>query len=161
MTKPTIQSFFQGTHTIYEVIDYVYAQLKQQGRPGMTGDDIVSLACAYRTEDGCKCAIGHIVSDDDYNSNLQKHIMDHLEYMEGNIQACRSDFNSLAIDDYIHKFLNVYHGNKIKIQQLCELQLAHDNAALALIQGKGTFIELLEQELFKFFNWGPSNRGEQ
>lgn len=46
-----------------QIFDYVVTKLAEQGRPaiGATG------LCQYRGKNGCKCAVGWLISDHDYD----------------------------------------------------------------------------------------------
>ena len=60
--------------TPQEVFDTVVAALVKQGRKSLAenGDPSISKDCRYRGDDGLKCAIGHLIPDDEY-----------AEWMEG------------------------------------------------------------------------------
>lgn len=54
--------------TAQDVFDQVVAHLRQQGKKSATAD---GESCQYRSFDGLKCAAGCLVSDDEYNSEME------------------------------------------------------------------------------------------
>jgi hypothetical protein len=74
MTNPTLKGFLEGKFTQQEIYDFVYNKIIEQGKPSMVVTDRISGAtsCAYRGENGCKCAIGHLLTDEDLK-DIEKH----------------------------------------------------------------------------------------
>lgn len=62
--------------TNQEAFTAVVLHLRKQGRRAMTGTD-----CLYRAPDGCKCAIGALIPDDQYNPNLEGSNVRALTYL--------------------------------------------------------------------------------
>lgn len=52
--------------TRQETFDKVVRAVIAQGRPSMRGG-----ACAYRGDDGCKCAAGHLIPDEKYDPVME------------------------------------------------------------------------------------------
>jgi hypothetical protein len=52
--------------TNQEAFTTVVLHLRKQGRPARKGTD-----CRYRAPDGCKCAIGALIPDDQYDFELE------------------------------------------------------------------------------------------
>lgn len=84
-----------------EIFDEVVTFILNQGKPSRTEDGI---KCLYRSPDGCKCAFGALISDDEY--------VPEMEYNMANEVIAR--FN-----------LSRFYGHEYFIR---ELQKAHDNA---------------------------------
>jgi hypothetical protein len=53
--------------TSQEIFDTVVAHLLQQGKQSKSESDI----CLYRSDDGLKCAIGALIPDSDYVSDME------------------------------------------------------------------------------------------
>jgi len=71
------------------------------------------LGCRYRGPNGTKCAVGHLIADEHYNSSF-----------EGKIVVSSREIIK-AIEKSIGAKLNSHHIKVLKF-----LQKAHDNAAL-------------------------------
>ena len=52
--------------TNQEAFTTVVLHLRKQGRPAREGFD-----CLYRAPDGCKCAVGALIPDDQYDPKLE------------------------------------------------------------------------------------------
>ena len=52
--------------TNQEAFDKVVRHLRKQGKPARNG-----ITCQYRTTDGDKCAIGALISDEEYNAKFE------------------------------------------------------------------------------------------
>lgn len=53
---------------IAEQVQRMYDGLKAQGFKQSLGE----TGCSYRGADGLKCAIGHVIADEDYNPEMEK-----------------------------------------------------------------------------------------
>jgi hypothetical protein len=53
--------------TAQEIFDTSVGALLKQGRPAYSPED----GCAYRTPDGAKCAVGHLIPDSKYTPALE------------------------------------------------------------------------------------------
>jgi hypothetical protein len=92
-----------------ELFDTVATALLKQGRPSMqTGN---RSACMYRGPDDCKCAIGHLIPDEEYNS----------EYEFKSIAEVLQNFPIPITSEKIGG-----HGRLTRA-----LQMAHDDAAFS------------------------------
>lgn len=60
----------QELKTRQEVFDYVAPLLLAQGQKS-TGDFEYGSSCAYRGQNDCKCAIGHLIPDEEYSTVLE------------------------------------------------------------------------------------------
>jgi hypothetical protein len=135
MNNPTLKSFLDGTHSFEEVTNFVSKQMELQGKPAIEGPlDGNNGQCFYRTSDGCKCAIGHLIPDDEYNANKERY-ENKLKSIE-EVDPCFAIFNPASIDAmsvkaYVRSFHA--HANEEKIKQLTCLQQAHDCAVTYLI----------------------------
>ena len=75
-----------------------------QGGPSLVANHSGFISqCAYRAEDGRKCAVGHLIEDEDYDPFIEKKSVSHL-YLRG----------------YIPKLMDV------SVELLIKLQDAHD-----------------------------------
>lgn len=71
----------------------IRAHLIQQGKPAkqaFTGN------CLYRTEDGLKCAVGCLISDDAYHAGLE----DHTPVMENVMEALEKSGWTFTMHDF-------------------------------------------------------------
>jgi hypothetical protein len=59
------------TMTKQEIFDHVLTHLRKQGKPAINETDSGEDICAYRTDDGLKCAVGCLIPDDKYNEDLE------------------------------------------------------------------------------------------
>lgn len=89
-----------------QVFDYVVTKLAEQGKPsvGQGGK------CQYRGEDGCKCAVGWLISDKQYDHEWDKFsgmsvdattvssVMDELGYSRSLLRSLQN-----AHDDAAHE----------------------------------------------------------
>lgn len=95
----------KDTLTAQEIFTYVLLFLRKQGVASITSDE---ATCAYRGENGSMCAVGCLISDDEYTP-----------YFEGNTINALLDYGDLTSATASrlgpHALL------------LAELQQAHDN----------------------------------
>lgn len=63
--------------TKQQTYDTVARFIYDQGKPAYDGGD-----CRYRTEDGCKCAAGCLIPDDQYTAEMENVVIDPY-YKEG------------------------------------------------------------------------------
>jgi hypothetical protein len=96
-----------------EIFNQVYLGLKSQGfkRSTAFADEFVGT-CRYRGYDGRKCAIGHLISDEEYSTELEG---SGIYYLAKHIPKMKSFFQRLEINDCADD-----------IDFLRSLQLAHD-----------------------------------
>lgn len=57
-----------------DIFDYVAEHLIRQGRAAMMPSKLSlrETICAYRSEDGCSCAVGCLIADDEYSPNMER-----------------------------------------------------------------------------------------
>ena len=55
--------------TKQEIFDYIVKALFAQGEPSVSSYDF-GLICVYRSASGLKCAVGHIITDDQYSPEM-------------------------------------------------------------------------------------------
>lgn len=68
--------FLAGEVTRRQVFDFVMKKMIKQGKPSITKDG----GCVYRSSDGCRCGIGHIITNDELKllENLLDESPDHI-----------------------------------------------------------------------------------
>ena len=60
--------------TMQALYDFIVSAVRDQGRPSM---DPTGLYCMYRSEDGAKCAVGHLIADSAYREKMEgQHVAD-------------------------------------------------------------------------------------
>jgi hypothetical protein len=98
--------------TNQEIFEKAITALLEQGRPSIsqvdTGGEYQATICAYRGQDGCKCAIGHLIADEVYSDYLEGKGVDHSDV----VKALRD--SDIPMPDYP--------------TILFDLQQIHDNA---------------------------------
>jgi len=63
-----------------DVFNYVIDHLRRQGAPSMIGTVGAASSCAYRGAGGAMCAVGALITDDEYNPAWEnKRVCDLLE----------------------------------------------------------------------------------
>ena len=87
--------------TAQEIYDTVARALLAQGRPSICKYG----RCLYRGPDGLKCAIGHLIPDENYDPK----------------------FEGLGIDNFFYDDVHGFGFNKKDKNLLVDLQLAHDD----------------------------------
>lgn len=109
-----------------EVFNFVWAKLKEQGQPSTyiknpdLPVDSYSVSCRYRGDNDCKCAVGHLIPDDEYKSSLEGKGVAYIK------QYC--------------PFISKAHSGL-----LWALQVAHDEAADGCLVYGYNFLEKLEE----------------
>ena len=91
-----------------EIFDKVVNHLMTQGkRAGILGDDSV-FECRYRAEDGKKCAVGCLITDDAYTPDIEgsnisaRSVQDAIRNSGIKMQEEDEIFNMLNDLQYIH-----------------------------------------------------------
>ena len=101
-----------------EILETVTIALLKQGKVSKKYHGL----CAYRGDDGLKCAIGHLIKDEDYSKEMEGHGVN-------NVLIRKALFN------------NDINVNESNIQNLIvELQAIHDH------NGVGDWPKLLEEQ---------------
>lgn len=136
--------------TLQEIFDTVVAHLHTQGKRSRftcSFDDIkITVSCAYRGEDGTKCAYGVLIPDDEYNPKMEHKTAGVLHMIDGYVAP--------AIRNQIGDLLSQEHLN------LCNaLQIAHDTSTTPQdIQNElvkvATRFELDPSSVKPFATWG-------
>ncbi len=93
--------------TNQEAFDYVAKALIAQGKKSVNG-----RSCVYRSPDGCKCAAGHLITDEEYRPEFDTP----TAIVATDIFSIISRYGELE---------NIKESNVYFIR---DLQLAHDNA---------------------------------
>ena len=82
-----------------------------QGGPSMKSRHLgVSSQCVYHAKDGRKCAVGHLIEDEDYDHVIENKTVTHLHVM-----------------GYIQKLSNVSVELLVKLQDAHDSMLADEN----------------------------------
>jgi hypothetical protein len=129
--NPTIESYLTGQHSLLDVVTFVYKQLKLQPKLAIDKNN----HCYYRHPDdtSCKCAIGHLIPDEEYFHHLQS---------IHNIPI------TLGVIEYIRRFYPHLVFNN-KIVQLDALQRCHDFSASYY---PDSFFDNFKSEIKQSFN---------
>jgi hypothetical protein len=61
----------EASLTPQQIFDIVATHLRKQGRKSMYKNQIDDLSCAYRGQDGAKCAVGCLILDSEYNPRFE------------------------------------------------------------------------------------------
>lgn len=110
LEKPMTQ-----TLTRQEIFDTAYRGLEAQGfKQSLNGS-----GCSYRGDDGRKCAIGHIIPDERYNSDMEGIAADNLA------DKCLNDLIAISDYDFIWRLQRCHDGSyEPKAMQECLRELA-------------------------------------
>lgn len=95
--------------SLQEIFDKVATHLLTQKKRAVVGRD---ERCAYRGKDGCMCAVGVLIPDDQYSTD-----------MEG-----RSVFSELVVNALFSKYDSNKDEHRLKINLLSYFQEIHDRA---------------------------------
>ena len=92
-----------------EIFDTVRDHLLQQGKKSLLS--IASCprppryqACAYRSPDGLKCAVGCLISDEEYSPYMEKKTVKYLEAVGLMPERLRGEIRLLELLQHIHDF---------------------------------------------------------
>jgi hypothetical protein len=88
-----------------EIFDTVARAILKQGAPSVIIDDNDSCSCRYRGVNGAKCAVGHLINDDEYCASMEDMPVLLL-------------YNKNMLPERLRESINI----------LLRLQAAHDNA---------------------------------
>ena len=62
-------------HTAQEVFDFVVGKVLEQGCKSVQCEtNFAAVSCMYRSNNGNKCAFGHVIADEDYRSVMENKI---------------------------------------------------------------------------------------
>lgn len=120
------EGYFNDTQpaapTLQELFDRVVTALIRQGRPSLNDS-----ACAYRGDDGAKCAVGHLISDEVYRSHAVAFVPEQLA-MPGDVNRLEE---KLVAHELVRAALAQSLGAKLDqraVDMLGWLQVAHDDS---------------------------------
>lgn len=105
-----------------ETFDLVLDGMRKQGRPSFDG-----VNCRYRSDDGCKCAVGLLIPGDAYDPEMEDQFLVHRDYATIRGQILLMD---------------ALEGHEISI--LRPVQMAHDKACLT---SRGPFMAEFEANM--------------
>ena len=105
-----IRDVVAGKHTKQEVVSFVFAKLAEQGRCSVEPG---TRACRFRDQMGGKCAIGHLILDEDYRPAMDC----------GGVARVIFELGLEELTRTMHVFL-------------CGLQGAHDRTACDVLYGE-------------------------
>ena len=94
-----------------EIFDRAVCGVYSQGKKSISGEKFGQV-CAYRGNNGLKCAIGHIITDE----QIEKYKVD----------------NSSSIDSFSEELIEVICSDDDAEEFLIQLQDAHDAASTSL-----------------------------
>lgn len=110
----TLKNYFAGRVSKQAVADFVVARMKEQRKASALFDDHgIVEKCLYRSPDGCKCAIGHLIPDSQYRKGMDV----------GDSNAGQ------AVGPMVLDFYPAYYTDDSTLYFLKDLQMAHDYAA--------------------------------
>ena len=94
----------QHLTTDWDVFEYIQNHLLTQGERSMMEDNTI---CAYLSPEGKKCAIGSLITEDNYNPNMEE--------------------SPISVSIVSNAVQNSVPNWDINIDMLGELQFIHDN----------------------------------
>lgn len=106
--------------TKQEIFDTVARHLFAQGEPAMDGN----AACAYRAPKGLKCAVGALIADEHYSSNLDFPEAGHSITVVDKYRPVRIALHKSGV---VTKSDIDHHSRSSRIALLSDLQVLHDN----------------------------------
>jgi hypothetical protein len=116
MSNPTLFSFLNGIHSRQDILNFVEQKMIEQGKPSY---DPLTNMCFYRSTNGLKCAIGHLIPDEEYDAHIK-----------GKHTQAGDSHNNMGVFTYIHTFYSEATAHSPDGMFLVKLQSAHDQAAL-------------------------------
>lgn len=109
-------------HTKQEVFDLILEGVRKQGGLSVNG-----TMCAYRSNEGKRCAIGLLIPDDRYVPDMEGSTYSTMwgsyYHKEGN--TCDEEF----VNARNYRIIRSLFGDGISDEFLCKMQKAHDHAA--------------------------------
>ena len=70
-----------NNHTLQEIFDQVVDHLLTQGKKSIDKNIGSGNACAYRTSSGLSCAVGCLISDEEYSKSFEKRNVNELRHL--------------------------------------------------------------------------------
>lgn len=120
-----------------KIFDHVIKHLRKQGRQSLLDTDVIG--CAYRGQDGDKCAIGCLITDKEYDPIIENIPIDILLQCKDNLKSRLSDSESTSdntrligeiklLDIFAPKFKKLSRKRKEDVIDLLNfLQVFHDS----------------------------------
>jgi hypothetical protein len=97
------------------IFDKVVAHLRQQGRKALRAEG----GCAYRTPEGLKCAVGCLISDEEYSQEMEGHTIDWLNATGMLPSHLTSHYNLLMALQWVHDCHDAAHW-ELGLQQVAK-----------------------------------------
>ena len=80
-----------NNHTLQEIFDQVVDHLLTQGKRSIDKNIGSGNGCAYRTSSGLSCAVGCLISDEEYRKSFEKRNVNELRHLLILVQAHGKD----------------------------------------------------------------------
>jgi len=142
---PTLKKLIAGKVSLKDTLDYVEAKVVEQGHPALNA----AGHCVYLTNDGSKCAVGHLLSAEDHaylsrgmGGNVYSVLSSNAEYFDVNDRTFGMK-RTLGVPEDIRltKLLDV----------LTEVQNAHDSLNI-----RDNFVESFKERMRTIRNVHPT-----
>lgn len=118
-----------------EVMRISVEGILKQGVPSAIFNEHGELSALYRSNDGCKCGIGHLIKDKDYNPSIENLTCNHPSIIK--VLPEISELNSI-------NSVEVFYWN---------LQRTHDDAAVQSMRERKIFISVYRMNIEAFCEW--------
>jgi hypothetical protein len=138
MTDVTIRNFMSSLVTKQEVFDFVCTSLINQGRGSYDPEFGDVGMCLYRHPDGAKCAVGHMIADEEY-----------VPRMDGVGCGSNPEVGATGVMELIPNYFPALVGSasyETDVYFLRQLQGAHDDAAIRNFSHDG-FVEAFKKNV--------------
>jgi hypothetical protein len=93
------------------LFDYIVNALRKQGCRSL---DIGTEFCRYRGSNGTKCAAGHVITDDEYNPNIEGKLIQFLVVENGKIEYNRIIENTSKNIDILRALQQTHDNFDVK-----------------------------------------------
>lgn len=113
-------------NTIQELFNAAVAGLASQGFKRSMSSAELGATCRFRGKDGMKCAVGHLISDEDYATFKERDDAGAYVEYEPSVASIRTFVAAKAIGAECDDF------NALASTFLRDLQSAHDGASLGV-----------------------------
>jgi hypothetical protein len=141
MSDINLKNFLTGQVSKQEVVNFAVREVYKQGRASAGPN-----SCLYRGTGGRKCAIGHLIPDEEYNSEMDS------PFSHG-IGSVGIDAGALVEKFFAKKYdiSPTSEDIETRLEFLNKLQMTHDRAHWRSIQGdKDSFNYHFEQTVIPF-----------
>lgn len=105
-----------------KVFDFIIKKLAEQGRPAMNDKGV----CRYRATDGCRCAVGWLIPNEEYDPEWED-------------TSVGFSVSGAPNDTGPSQWLN---DKGYDLDLLEEMQAVHDSAARFAVEGKGAALQV-------------------